>query len=211
MQIIPIGIILHRLSNYVMSKAEQTRQFIVERTAPIFNTKGYAGTSLNDMAEATGLTKGSIYGNFANKDEVALAAFDHNLKNVEGIISFEMDKQNTITEKLLVYVSVYENFVKFPTLTGGCPILNTATEADDTHPALKQKASDAINGWKNKIVRLINTGIKNSEFKADTNAEQLALTIIAMIEGAVMITKLTGKTNYRKAIMQSVETLIKSI
>ncbi|MDO9376148.1 MAG: TetR/AcrR family transcriptional regulator, partial [Ferruginibacter sp.] len=62
-----------------MTKAEKTRNFIVEQTAPIFNKKGYAGTSLTDLTEATGLTKGSIYGNFANKDEVALAAYDYNL------------------------------------------------------------------------------------------------------------------------------------
>ena len=65
-----------------MSKAERTRQFIIEKTAPIFNEKGYAGTSINDLTEATGLTKGSIYGNFENKDEVALAAFDYNFERV---------------------------------------------------------------------------------------------------------------------------------
>jgi TetR/AcrR family transcriptional repressor of nem operon len=73
-----------------MSKAERTKQFIVEKTAPIFNTKGYAGTSLNDMINATGLTKGSIYGNFVNKDDVALAAFDYNLKKVDTIIRQEI-------------------------------------------------------------------------------------------------------------------------
>src|SRR5579883_470640 len=114
-----------------MSKAEKTRAFIVEKTAPIFNKKGYAGTSLTDMTEATGLTKGSIYGNFENKDEVALAAFDHNLSKVRGIISAEMDKFNTIREKLLVYVDVYENYMHYPFPQGGCPILNTAIEADD--------------------------------------------------------------------------------
>src|ERR1700722_8888899 len=62
-----------------ISKAERTRQFIIEKTAPIFNKKGYAGTSLSDITAATGLTKGSIYGNFADKDEVALAAFDYNI------------------------------------------------------------------------------------------------------------------------------------
>jgi len=51
------------------TKAEQTRQLIVEKTAPIFNVKGYAGTSVSDMTKATGLTKGSVYGNFANKAE----------------------------------------------------------------------------------------------------------------------------------------------
>lgn len=45
-------------------KSERTRQFIIEKVAPIFNRKGYAGTSLSDLTEATGLTKGAIYGNF---------------------------------------------------------------------------------------------------------------------------------------------------
>jgi len=97
-----------------MKKAEKTKQFIIEKTAPLFNTKGYAGTSLNDMTDATGLTKGSIYGNFANKDEVALAAFDHNLKKIDDIVRQEMGKQGSIREKLLVYVDVYDNFLKFP-------------------------------------------------------------------------------------------------
>src|SRR6478735_1428393 len=97
-----------------MGKAEQTRAYIVEKTAPIFNTKGYAGTSLTDMTDATGLTKGSIYGNFENKDEVALAAFDYNLAKVRGIIKAEMDKHATVKEKLLVYVDVYENFMNYP-------------------------------------------------------------------------------------------------
>jgi hypothetical protein len=65
-----------------MSKAEKTRAFIIEKAAPIFNMKGFAGTSMADLTEATGLTKGAIYGNFENKDEVALAVYDYNLSLV---------------------------------------------------------------------------------------------------------------------------------
>ena len=191
-----------------MSKAARTREFIIEKTAPIFNMKGYAGTSLNDMTDATGLTKGSIYGNFTNKDEVALAAFEHNLQKVDQIIRQEMTKHTTIKDKLLVYANVYENFLKYPFPVGGCPILNTAIEADDTHPELKKVAAEAINNWKDKITYLIQKGIDSQEFKATVDAEQIALTMIAMIEGGIMITKLTGKLNYRKLVMESVEKMI---
>ncbi|MGO4290900.1 TetR/AcrR family transcriptional regulator [Chitinophaga sp. RAB17] len=194
-----------------MNKAEKTKQFIVEMTAPVFNEKGYTGTSLNDMTNATGLTKGSIYGNFANKDEVALAAFDHNIRKVGVIIRQEMDKKTTCKDKLMVYVHVYENFLKHPFPVGGCPILNTAIEADDTHPLLKQKAVDAVYNWKGIITDLIEKGMQQGEFSKHTNVEQTALTMIAMIEGCIMITKLTGKMNYRKAIMQSVEKIINEL
>jgi TetR/AcrR family transcriptional regulator, transcriptional repressor for nem operon len=192
-------------------KAEKTRQFIVEKTAPIFNRKGYAGTSLNDIMAATGLTKGSIYGNFINKDDVALAAFDYNLGRVDQVILEEMRTRTTFREKLLVYTKVYENFLEFPFPEGGCPVLNTAVEADDTHPLLKQRASDAVINWKNALTKLIQKGIGNNEFRTDIDPEQAALTIIATIEGAIMITKLTGKLNYRRLIMASVEKFVNDL
>jgi AcrR family transcriptional regulator len=194
-----------------MSKAEKTRAFIIEKTAPIFNMKGYAGTSLTDMTTATGLTKGSIYGNFNDKDEVALAAFDYNFQQVQQIMRTEMGRYDTVKEKLLVYIKVYNDFLKTPFPAGGCPILNTAIEADDTHEALKEKACGAFTAWKNGITGLIRRGMESGEFKDDIDAEQVALTMIAMIEGAIMITKLTGKLNYRKTILQSVEKLINDL
>lgn len=193
-----------------MSKAEQTKAFIIEKTAPLFNTKGYEGTSMSDIEMATGLTKGSIYGNFANKDEVALAVFDHNLQKVNSIIQSEMSRHESNRDKLLVYVDVYDNFAGcLP--EGGCPILNTATEADDTHPALRKKAHLAINNWKNKIISIISQGIEAKEFRPGVNAEEMALTMIATIEGAIMLARLTGKTAYRKTILQTVKTTIEHL
>jgi len=194
-----------------ISKAERTRQFIVEKTAPIFNKKGYAGTSLSDMTEATGLTKGSIYGNFSDKDEVALAAFDHNIEQITSITRAEMAKQNTVRDQLLVYVNVYDNFLKHPFPEGGCPIMNTTVDADDTHPALRNKVCNVVLSWKDRLVYLIGKGIENKEFQSAINPEQTALTIIAMIEGAILITRATGKINYRKQVLNSVEKLIKEM
>ena len=89
------------------SKSDRTKQFIVERTASVFNEKGYAGTSLTDLTKATGLTKGSIYGNFQNKDEVALAAFDYNFERVTSYIRAKILAVDNSVERLLVYPSVY--------------------------------------------------------------------------------------------------------
>src|SRR6202012_5198616 len=97
-----------------MNKAERTRQFIIEKAAPLFNTKGYAGTSLSDMTEATGLTKGSIYGNFSDKDEVALACFEHNHRMVRETIRKEMERYTAFRDKLMVYIEVYSNPHKYP-------------------------------------------------------------------------------------------------
>jgi TetR/AcrR family transcriptional regulator, transcriptional repressor for nem operon len=191
-----------------MSKAEQTKAFIIERTAPVFNRKGYAGTSMSDITAATGLTKGSIYGNFADKDAVALAAFDFNLKKVNALFSSEMAKEETYRGKLMVYVKLYSRFQKYPFPEGGCPVMNTGIESDDTHPALRAKAAEALVNWKNSIGDLVRKGMKNGEFGKGSDAEQVALTILAMIEGATMIASTTGNSSFRATIMRSVKTLI---
>ncbi|MCX2476135.1 TetR/AcrR family transcriptional regulator [Pedobacter sp. MC2016-05] len=194
-----------------MTKAEKTRNFIIEKTAPIFNMKGYAGTSLNDIIAATGLTKGSIYGNFANKDEVALAAFDYNFSTNVSKIEAEISRQNTTEGKLLAYINIYQSLLINGISLGGCPILNTAIDADDTHPALRDKVLKAVFSWKNRIISLVEEGILKKELKADNNPEQIALTIIAMIEGGVMVSRLTNNMENWKLIMNSLKKYIKSL
>lgn len=195
-----------------MSKAERTKEFIIQKTAPIFNKKGYAGTSLSDMTEATGLTKGSIYGNFADKDEVAMAAFAYNSSLMGVTIRAEMAKRSSYREKLMVYVDVYGNFTALgSSLEGGCPILNTITEADDTHPELKAKAVEALMGWKERLTVLIAEGVSAGEFKADVDAEGTAVTMIALLEGIVLFVKATGKSTYRKHLVNSLTKLIKGL
>jgi len=191
-----------------MSKTDKTKELIIERTAEIFNTKGYIGTSLNDMTSITGLTKGSIYGNFKNKDEVAIEAFKYNLQIMNQLFSTEMAKKNTYREKLLVYTEVLSNFSEKSLPRGGCPILNTAIESDDTHPKLKHYAKKAFIEWKDVIVNILNKGLETGEFKAAVNAEQIAITILATLEGAIMIRKLTDNQEYIKLAMQSLQDYI---
>lgn len=195
-----------------MTKAEKTKQFIIEKTAPIFNTKGYSGTSMSDITEATGLTKGSIYGNFENKDEVAIAAFKYNIKKLQDTFAAEIDKQKTFKDKLLVYPRLYSHYYDLKVTSGGCPILNTATEADDTHPILKKNAERALLWWKEKLIYFIEQGILAKEFKAkEINPEQIALTFIAIIEGAIMIAKVTGDFNHLPTIMISLNKIINDL
>lgn len=195
----------------IMGKAEKTRSYIIEKTAPIFNIKGFAGTSMNDITEATGLTKGSIYGNFKNKDEVALEVFEHNKKKMQDLFALEISKKTTYRDKLLTYPELYEQFFSRHFIDGGCPIMNTAIEADDTHPMLKEAAKKGIQAWIDSLAYLVQKGIDNNEFKPETNPEETALQMLAIIEGTVMISKLTGKINYLKILMFSLRKLINEL
>jgi AcrR family transcriptional regulator len=190
------------------SKSERTKQLIIELTAPVFNEKGYAGTSLSDLEKATGLTKGSIYGNFENKDEVALAAFDYNFNRVTLYLKDKILAHENAIDRLLVYPLVYRDFLKIPFLRPGCPILNTATEADDTHPKLKERAENALEFWKTSVENQIKRGIKRGEIKEDVNPTEFAVVLMSLIEGAVMQAKVRGRDTELRIAMSFLEKLI---
>jgi TetR/AcrR family transcriptional repressor of nem operon len=119
-----------------------------------------------------------------------------------------MAKCDSSKKKLLALVSVYGNLQSHDFPEGGCPLLNTTVEADDTHPELRKNAATAFRGWMTSIVTVIEKGIAAGEFRAGINAEQTALTLIAMIEGAVMVSQLTGNASHRTAVMAAVERTI---
>lgn len=185
----------------IISKSDRTKKFIVEQTAAIFNEKGYAGTTITDLTNATKLTKGSIYGNFTNKDDVALAAFDYNFNRVTLYLRKKMANKENSIDRLLVYPQVYGNFLKIPFLKAGCPILNTSTEADDTHPQLRERAANALVFWQTAIENQLKRGIQRGEIKKETNTAEFAIMLMALIEGAVMMAKVHGKSTELKMAM----------
>ena len=191
-----------------MGKAERTREFIVEKTAPLFNRKGYAGTSMSDLTETTGLTKGAIYGNFENKDEVALAAFDYNLLRMVQRVKTEQNNDATALGKLRAYITVYRKGLLNPGLSAGCPIVNTGVEADDTHPGLKKKVSEAVASWHRSISAIIHQGIRSGEIRHDADVPAFAALMIAMIEGGITISKISGDINYLNKSLDQLEKLI---
>ncbi|PST84136.1 TetR/AcrR family transcriptional regulator [Pedobacter yulinensis] len=192
-------------------KSARTRQFIIEKTADLFNTKGYAGTSMSDLTAATGLTKGSIYGNFENKESVAVAVFAYNLNKVEQAVKRYAAGAESSRAVLMAYVAAYRNFIggEFP--GGGCPVLNTATEADDTSPRLRELAAAAIGRWQQQLEAVVEKGKAAGEFRADCDAVQTALSVIALIEGGVMIGKLTNSQQHLDRVLLTVEWLIDNL
>ncbi|CAM4340731.1 transcriptional regulator, TetR family [Pedobacter westerhofensis] len=189
-------------------RSEATRDFIIKATAELFNKQGYAGTSITDLEKATKLTKGSIYGNFENKEQVAIAAFDYNLAMLRKKIRIAVDAATTAKGKLMAYLQFYNNPQM---LGGGCPIQNTGVEADDTHEGLRQRAAEGIISFKGNVVQLLHKGVEAGEFRKDVDTEKVALTFIAMIEGAILISRTTQDHSALKTILESVHQYIEQI
>ena len=193
----------------MLSKSERTKLFIIERSSPIFNKKGYAATSMNDILDATGLAKGGIYGNFKNKDEIAIKAFEHSYGKIIEALRSRIKQQSTASGKLNAILDLYHNFSINPLVEGGCVILNTAIDADDSIPFLKERAKKALKEMLDSLQYIIEKGISTSEFNKNINAAAEAELIFATIEGGIMMSKLTDDPFILNRLLENLSRQIK--
>lgn len=170
-------------------KGRQTRQEIVRRAAPVFNRQGFAGTSMSDLMQATGLQKGGLYRHFPSKESLAREAFDYTW---EKAVTERLDGLDSVTGAIPRLKAMVDNFVekRANLVPGGCPLLNTAIESDDGNPALRARARKALASWTNRLSIVVSEGIKNSEIESSVDPSELADTIVATLEGALMISRL---------------------
>jgi TetR/AcrR family transcriptional repressor of nem operon len=182
-----------------MGKAERTRQFIIEQSAILFNTKGLAGTAMSDVMEATKMAKGGLYGHFESKEELAYAVVDYNLEKLVEKVEQAVGKAGSAKQKLVAFLDVFKNPMQFP-VEGGCPLLNFGVEADDTNPVVQDKVKKIIEGSQKKIFVIVRQGIKNGEFKESFNAREFAIKMLTLIEGGTLIGRVLN-TNSQMAVI----------
>lgn len=190
-----------------MAKGEETRQFIIEKAAPIFNTKGIAATSMSDIMEATKLSKGSMYVHFENKEVLACAAVEHNMQMLSNQLQKTLSRFKTSREQLLAYIDFFSD-PNHPPVVGGCPLLNFGTEADDTNPIVKEKVNRGIKQGEKLLSGIIEKGIANKEFRADWNASDFATVVFAMLEGGHLMSRMSGNNDTMKIIGNNLKKII---
>ena len=190
------------------TKAERTTAYIIETVAPIFNRLGYVGTSMSDLTEATGLTKGALYGNFENKDSLAMAAFEYNSKKLLAKIDEQLNTDGTSIERVFVLTNFYRHYDEFTEVLGGCPIVNVGIDAKNNNAQLLAATKETIKIIEGKIALVLENGVKNNEIRLPVTPLQFAKQLFTMIQGAVTMATITGDRKYLLNTVAYLEQLI---
>ena len=192
-----------------MTKAERTKQFILEKAAPIYNEKGLEGTLVDDVLEATRLTKGAIYSHFENKEDLSIQVADYLLDNICYGIDQAMKRETSAKSKIFAYL----DFNKTPLntyISGGCPIFNLAVESDDNHGLIKTKVCNVLAASQKSFVAILRAGIDNGEFNASLDPEAYAFKMFAAIEGATVMCRNMNNDKPMAGLIESLKSELRS-
>ncbi|MBE0575652.1 MAG: TetR/AcrR family transcriptional regulator [Desulfuromonadales bacterium] len=171
------------------TKGEMTRQKIIDDATGIFQRKGFGTTSVNDLLSISGVTKGSLYFHFPGKEALGIAVLK---KEAETFMMFLDDVLIGETP-----AACLDNFFNAALrkhqgtgFVGGCLFGNTALEASDSSPVYARVVAEVFNEWTEKLRKIIAQAQALELMRQDMPAEQLAQTVIATIEGAIMQSRL---------------------
>jgi TetR/AcrR family transcriptional repressor of nem operon len=191
-----------------LGKAEETKQAIIEKAAVIFNKNGYQRTSMSTLTKALGLTKGAIYGNFADKDALAVEAFRHSVRLVADGVRGQLLLHEGTVEKIRAFARTFLDLYDDIVRSGGCPILNTAADSDDAHPQLHEEVRRILTAWEGRLVALVDTAKERGEIRPDADAALFATIFIALIEGGILLAKTVGDKKYLEHSVNGINLLI---
>jgi AcrR family transcriptional regulator len=173
-----------------MGEANKTREVILRRAAELFNQQGYAGASIADIMQATGLKKGGIYNHFTSKEQLWLESFDYAYQLVTDYFNNALREKKHAVDRLLCVIDCFQRYAEEPVLQGGCPLLNTAIESDHTNPILRERVRLAFTELGELIERIVQRGLERGQLRPGTDPQQVASVFLTTLEGAVMLSQL---------------------
>jgi AcrR family transcriptional regulator len=194
-----------------MRDPEATKERILKKSGVLFNTQGYKATSISDITDATGFTKGAIYRHFDNKDELERETLAYLSSQLFEKLRELIKEKPTAGEKLRTIFCFFESYITHPPLRGGCPLLNAAVEADDAHPALRKEALKTLSILRGSVITILQNGINHKQLKATIDKDFYATLFIATLEGGIMMSKLTGNDDDIRKMIKHLNNMLTEI
>jgi AcrR family transcriptional regulator len=89
-----------------MNKAEQTRQRILEAALQLFRQKGFAATTMREVADAAGLATGAAYYHFPSKESIVLAFYDRARSELGPLLDEALAEPKKLEARIVAMISV---------------------------------------------------------------------------------------------------------
>lgn len=188
-----------------MRNSEVTKNKILSASSVLFNVQGYKATSLSDITQATGLTKGAIYRHFTDKDALEESAYAFMSKQIQEKFTEMIRQKHTAPEKLMAICDFFLQYIDEPLFVGGCPILNAGVETDDTKPGLNAKVVQLLDALQQALEHIVLKGIKYGQIKTETDPVQFSTVFIASLEGGILLSKLRKRNSDMDLIVKHLQ------
>jgi len=178
-----------------------SKEEIIHKSTEVFGLKGFYNTSMNDIATACGLYKGSLYHHFKSKEDLMRAVLEDVFLHIEkDILNLAYDTEITPKKRLKLILQKLTRLVTDK--LRGCLFGNTVIETSLDIPELNLWLKKYFEALQSAFAHLFSTKYKKIE------AEEYAIQSIIQIEGTLIFMKLNQDANILKRTTEQILNLL---
>lgn len=164
------------------------RSEVLDCAMKLFWTRGYEATSIQDLVEATGVNRGSIYGTFGDKKGAFLAVVDRYLETIAKSLAEELSDPDPRRAIERMFASIIRR-TSDPRFPRGCLITNTALECPASGDAITRKITQAIGQQESAIYRVLRRAQAEGSLASTRDARELARFFLGVAQGLNVVNK----------------------
>jgi AcrR family transcriptional regulator len=161
---------------------EERKAQILNAALTCFARKGYHQTTMDDIVQEAGLSKGGVYWYFNSKKELFMALFESLIGDTEAMVLASMTQEVSAKEKLRDSLEMYAALSTADEFREFMPLMIDVWAQNWRDPEINEVAIDMYNRFRGPLVQLIEEGIANGEFKP-VDAASLAAILFAVYDG----------------------------
>ena len=172
-----------------------TRARIVDAAADLMYTHGALRTSLDEVMAASRTSKSQLYHYFADKDALVRAVI---VRQTERVLDGQdpylcaLDSMTGLRRWAAIIIDVQQQ----RSGVGGCPIGSLASELSDTSEDARQLLADSFQKWEARLATGLTAMQNGGELQRDADPSDLASTIMAALQGGLLLTQTTRETRH---------------
>jgi AcrR family transcriptional regulator len=166
---------------------DSKRAALVEVAAACFAKSGYDGTSMSDVAMAAGISKGSLYDYFADKEDLFYAVFEWFEQQLAQVIAIQTAPEGPIIQQIersveAVASSLVQNIALYPVYLE----VWAAAARTGTRARFSQAMQALYAGYRQELATRLRAGQEAGEIKLEADTDSLAAALVGAIEGLML-------------------------
>ena len=187
----PVGAVFGKRSVMTMVKSESSAKTkILDAALSVIRAKGYSATTVDDICQASGVTKGAFFHHFKSKEDLAVSAAGHFSSMAKGLFATAgYENLPDPLDRLLGYVDFRKATLRGELPEFTCLLGTMVQEAYETHPRIREACDAAISEHAAVIESDIAEAIRKYRIDAEWTAKSLALYTQAVMQGAFILAK----------------------
>jgi AcrR family transcriptional regulator len=178
-----------RSDDGLTAKGQRTRRRIVENAARLMFERGVAGTTIEDVRDAAGVSNSQIYHYFADKSALVRAVIEQQTDAVVG-----PHEQLFANLDSLAGLRAWRDFIvehqRRVNCVGGCPIATLGSELAEGDDSVRRQLADSFARWEHGIRAGLRAMHEAGRLRPDADPDALALATLASLQGGLLLTQL---------------------